>query len=245
MERLQTSYWLTATDLLGFGKAPAWNVERPLRLKDEVELLAPVLDAMRSPVHLVGHSYGAAVALKVAQEYSHKIASVVVYEPVLFTLLFAGGQVQPAASEIFRVITAIRQDYASGDADRAVQRFIDYWSGEGSWSRFSSEQQAFMSSKVAMVLANFDALLSETNADILLQSLDMPVHCLYGENSPITTQAVARILAENCADITLKGLVGLGHMGPVTHSDFVNDQIEIILQDQQSGLFKSGYPQAA
>ena len=103
-ERLQASYRVTATDLTGFGKAPDWDFDTQLKLQNEIDLLAPVLDAMNGPIHLVGHSYGAAVALKVAQEYADKVTSVIVYEPVLFTLLFAGGQAQTAASEIFRVV---------------------------------------------------------------------------------------------------------------------------------------------
>jgi len=244
-DRLEASYRVTATDLFGFGKAPAWSFDNSLRLEDEVKLLAPVLDSMSGPVHLVGHSYGAAVALKLANLYTHKINSVIVYEPVLFTLLFAGGQMHSAASEIFQVVEKIQYNYEAGDSDKAIQAFIEYWSGEGSWCRFSSEQQSTMVDKVAMVLANFEALMSEYNAFNLLKALAMPVHCIFGENSPKTTRQIARIMSETCPNISSKGLSGMGHMGPVTHSDLVNDQIETFLQSQQSYSFKPVYPQAA
>ena len=244
-DQLQMSFQTSAPDLYGSGKAPEWRFDQPLTLRDEVKMIAPLIDAMNGPVHLVGHSYGAAVALKVAQMYAHKVSSVIVYEPVLFTLLFAGRQLQPAASEIFRVIEAIQQHYESGKPEKAVQQFIDYWSGAGSWERFSAEQQAAMSSKVAMVIANFEALMAEYVAEELLQSLEMPVYCLYGERSPITTRQIADIMGRTCSDIVVQGLPGMGHMGPVTHSDVVNHRIEAILTNQYLPTSKGAFQQAA
>ena len=64
---------------------------RAFTLDDDVDFFAPVLEAMKGPIHLVGHSYGAAVTLKTAQRYATKISSLTLYEPVVFTALFACG----------------------------------------------------------------------------------------------------------------------------------------------------------
>jgi len=45
--------------------------------------------------------------------------------------------------------------------------------------------------------------------------------------------------------VNLKCLPGLGHMGPITHSANVKDQIETFLHNQKKPLYQSGYAQAA
>ena len=66
MERLAGRFRSLAVDLYGYGQSPPWPDERPLSLTDEAALIEPVLEAVGDPVHVIGHSYGGAVALKAA-----------------------------------------------------------------------------------------------------------------------------------------------------------------------------------
>ena len=66
MDRLAGRFHTLAADLYGSGRSPAWPGERPLWLADEVALLEPVFEAAGPRFHLVGHSYGGAVALRAA-----------------------------------------------------------------------------------------------------------------------------------------------------------------------------------
>ena len=61
-----------------------------LALRDEVELLAPAFAAAGGPCVLVGHSYGAAVALVAAATYPERVRALALYEPTLFALVDAG-----------------------------------------------------------------------------------------------------------------------------------------------------------
>src|SRR5262245_15621130 len=87
IERLGGRFRTLAADLYGSGRSPAWPGERPMWLADEVALLAPVFEAAGPRFHLVGHSYGGAVALRAALANSARIESLVLFEPVLFSLL--------------------------------------------------------------------------------------------------------------------------------------------------------------
>ena len=180
-----------------------------------------------------------------AEHYAHRVQSITVYEPVLFTLLFAAGQTHRSASEIFSVVEDMQRDYQAGDSASATRRFIDYWSGDGAWNRFTPEQQASMSKKAGMVLTNFEALLSERNLFASLRNLDLPTLCLYGEESPATTISIANILGELMPNIAVQPLSAMGHMGPITHSDTVNDEIQMFLQSQKQNNSESAYPRAA
>src|SRR5262245_61198027 len=87
-EALGESHEVIAPDLSGYGK----NFARPIlptRLCDEVALLGEQIDGTTGPVHLVGHSYGGAVAFKMAtsERWASRIRSLTLIEPVLPTLL--------------------------------------------------------------------------------------------------------------------------------------------------------------
>jgi pimeloyl-ACP methyl ester carboxylesterase len=103
MDRLAGRFRTLAVDLYGSGQSPPWQGDRPLWLADEVALLAAAFAAAGPKFHLVGHSYGGAVALKAALSDPGRVASLVLFEPVLFSLLTTEDPTQAAAAEIAAV----------------------------------------------------------------------------------------------------------------------------------------------
>jgi len=97
MEQLAGRFRSLAVDLYGYGQSPPWPDERPLSLTDEAALIEPVLEAVGDPVHVIGHSYGGAVALKAALVRPARLRSLILFEPVLFAVLMADDLRQPAA----------------------------------------------------------------------------------------------------------------------------------------------------
>ena len=76
-----------AVDGYGAGKSPEWPADRGLRLADEVELAASAIALAGERFDLVGHSYGAAVAVKLALLHPARVRSLILYEPTLFHLV--------------------------------------------------------------------------------------------------------------------------------------------------------------
>src|SRR5262245_20234813 len=132
-DRLADRFRLIAVDLYGAGRSPGWSESRPLTLADEVALLEPVIAATGRRVHVVGHSYGGAVALKLGLMHPDWLASLVLFEPVLFALLMARDP-EPAAHEIIAVRSDTCAAVDRGDFDAAGARFVDYWMGTGAWA---------------------------------------------------------------------------------------------------------------
>ncbi|EXI66851.1 MAG: Alpha/beta hydrolase family protein [Candidatus Accumulibacter adjunctus] len=60
-------------------------------MQDEVDLIAPVLAAAGSPFSIIGHSYGAAVALIAALRHRSHVRALALYEPTLFALVDGDG----------------------------------------------------------------------------------------------------------------------------------------------------------
>ncbi len=218
---------VVAADLCGYGNNPKWNnANGALSLEDEIGLLVPMLETMSGPIHLVGHSYGAAVALKLAQVFPEKFSSLTVYEPVLFSLLFSNPGTQQMAGEVMRLMSNIQIDCRIGQTDHATRKFIDFWSGPGTWNQLPIQRQADMSARIATVLSNFGALLAEQDTRPKLAKLNIPTLCLYGLRSPALSIAISRMLGEIMPDITLRPKIDMGHMGPITHGQQVNPLIE-------------------
>ena len=61
----------------------------PLTLVEEVELLDAAIESTGGSFHLIGHSYGGAIAFKIAttSRFAGRVRSLTLIEPVLPTLL--------------------------------------------------------------------------------------------------------------------------------------------------------------
>ena len=127
-------------DLLGYAEHTPWPAGAPLSLDDEVEHLAPLITAQAGRIHLLGHSYGGAVALQIALRWPDRIKSLTLYEPVRFRLLLDSPAMTPLAYEVIRLARSVQRMAGPAPADAAA-RFVDYWSGDGAWAKTSPARQ--------------------------------------------------------------------------------------------------------
>ena len=90
-ERLPAGMRLTAPDLMGSGRENAWTPGAPVTLEAEARRVLAAFPGDGAPVHLIGHSYGGAVALEIAMRWPEKVRTLTLYEPVRFALLDNAG----------------------------------------------------------------------------------------------------------------------------------------------------------
>jgi pimeloyl-ACP methyl ester carboxylesterase len=126
MDRLAGRFRVIAVDLYGSGKTVAWPHDQPMLLDDEVALLRSVFLAAGDRFHLIGHSYGGAVALKATLTHQHHLISLVLYEPVLFSVLMANASQSDAAREIVAVRDDTIRLVDEGELNASAERFVDY-----------------------------------------------------------------------------------------------------------------------
>lgn len=223
MELLAPRFHVLAPDCYGAGKSPPRPRDRPSRLRDEVALLEPVFARAGDPFALVGHSYGAAVALIAALAQPKRVRALVLYEPTLFSLVEAESPRD--VDGIRNTVVASLAALAAGDPPAAARAFIDFWMGEGAFDQMPERNKAPIIAAVADVQAWKDALSGEPTPREAFARLDIPVLYLVGKRSPLSSRSVARVLAQTLPRVEVMELEGLGHMAPVTHPDRVNGLI--------------------
>lgn len=232
-DRLAPSYRVFAPDSYGSGKSPEWPSDREIALRDEVALVEPVLERAGAPRVLIGHSYGAAVALMAAIADPSRVAAMALYEPTLFALIDAESPPPNDADGIRGAVAASAAALDDGDRDRAAGYFIDYWMGEGSWARTPDARRAPIAASVVNVRRWAHALTTEPTPLAAFATLDMPVLLMTGRHTTTSARGVATRLRRVLPRVKVIEFEAAGHMGPITHAPAVNAAIEKFLD----GLF--------
>ncbi|MEO7151712.1 MAG: alpha/beta fold hydrolase, partial [Burkholderiaceae bacterium] len=161
MALLAPTRHVLAPDSYGAGKSPEWPSDRTIALADEAALIEPVLARAGTPLVLVGHSYGAALALVVALARPQRLAALVLYEPTLFGLIDAQSAPPNDADGIRGAVAAAARALDAGDRDAAAGHFIDYWMGPGSWAATPEARRPAIAASVVNVRRWAHALLRE------------------------------------------------------------------------------------
>jgi pimeloyl-ACP methyl ester carboxylesterase len=230
METLAGKFHVLAADSYSAGQSPAWLADRPLSLADEVALVEPVFARAGDPHAIVGHSYGAAVALIAAVSRPHHIRALALYEPVLFSLLDAESPPPNEADGIRAAVAGAAAALDTGDPSGAAECFIDFWMGRGTWTRMPGSRKGPIAESIINIRQWSAALLNEPTPLAAFSNLRIPVLLMMGSESPASSRGVARLLASVLPQLEVIEFKGVGHMGPITHPEVVNEAIVRFLE---------------
>jgi pimeloyl-ACP methyl ester carboxylesterase len=219
---LEGSHRIIAPDLYGNGASDPWPGRAPLRMRDQAQLVMSAITDIAEPVHLVGHSYGGAVALKLALKFPSRFRSVMLIEPVAFNLLRQGGvSDRRLFAEIGSVAAAVSAAAVKGDHWSGMERFVDYWSGAGAWADLWFDKRAALAASAMTVAREFASLFAETTHLSVYRGLTVPTTIVKGGRSPETTRRIADLLHATLPDARMKTVAEAGHMMPLSHPEAV------------------------
>lgn len=202
---------LTAPDLVGHGRGPARDPARDYHDHCTEVALAYLPTA---PCHLIGHSFGATVALRLALDHPERIATLTLIEPVLFAAARGG----PDWAAHVAAMAGIGPLLAAGDAVGAARDFLAQWGGGGPLDAMPSAQRAYMIDRIWVIPASAPAL--EEDSSLLLPRLGQltcPVLLIEGETSPPVIAEIQSALASAIPQARSAVIPGAGHMAPITH----------------------------
>lgn len=234
MERLAGRFRCLACDLSGAGRSPAFAQDAAYTLDEELRFLDPVFEAAGDAFHLVGHSYGGAVALKAALRHRLRLRSVALFEPVLFSLLLSAAPGSEAAREILRVAQATTDLAARGDFDAAAREFVDYWFEPGRWASMREEARAPVRAGMNRAGKRWQALFDDPARLADLKRIGVPTLFLVAQNSRPPARAVSELLIRTLPNARSVEIAGVGHMAPLVNPGQVNPLIESFLVGEPS-----------
>jgi pimeloyl-ACP methyl ester carboxylesterase len=225
-EAFGAGFQVVAPDLCGYGATSHWPGASPFSLGSEAALVAALIDHFGKPMHVVGHSYGGAVALQLARRHPKLVKSLTVIEPVAFHLLLSGNDMDAAAyRQISEVASTIARAVNCGNYADAMRRFVNYWGGEKAWDALPDTQRAALASRINKVTLDFWATLNDPTRLEDFVELRVRTLILCGDLSPLPTQQICRCLAHKLANTRLEKIADAGHMLPMTHLEEVRQQI--------------------
>jgi len=231
-ESLADGYRVLTPELLGYGAGGEWTYERAMSLDDEARAIEPLMMTEPDGVHLVGHSFGGAVALHLALRNPGRVKSVALYEPVLANLLNEDPRSRAAATEFTSVRIAVRRAVHSGQVEHAANVFVDYWSGAGAWRALPEKRRAAIVQRMRKVDAEFDAIFYNATSLSTYRRIEVPVLAMAGSATRRPPRAILDLVTTALPDVTRQEIAGAGHLGPLTHPDDVNPRIRAFLDAQ-------------
>jgi len=195
-------------------------------LVDDARAMAALAGKVGEPVHLVGYSYGAAVALKLAALRPELLRILTLIEPVSFHLLRHGRR---SDHELYTDVAGLASHIFSHAIDKrpaeAMRVFIDYWSGEGAWARTSPRLRAELLRHLPRVCADLRAVMFEHQTTLDLAAIACPTLVIEGSESPEVSRRLCELVAGAVPRATRRTVPGAGHLAPLTDPHIVDPMI--------------------
>jgi pimeloyl-ACP methyl ester carboxylesterase len=220
---LEARYLVIAPDLWGYGQSSPWPDMLHFGLAEEMAPLWHLLPE-DSPLHIVGYSYGAVVALGMALAKKRPLSSLALIEPVAFRLLSDGGD-----SDLFDQVSSWRRRFEAharrGDIAAAMRSFVRYWSGASAWGSLPEEAHCQLLAAVPRILLDMRVAFETSFSREALTSLAVPTLLVCGGRSPSPTRQLALELARRMSGCELAVIGDAGHDLPTSHGEELKDKL--------------------
>jgi pimeloyl-ACP methyl ester carboxylesterase len=183
--------------------------------------LAALIDGLGlAPAHVVGNSFGAIVALRLANRRPDLVRSLIVHEPPLLDLSLADPAPARAAQGVKERIGAVAARLAAGDLAGGARDFFDTVAfAPGTWDTFPPEQQQLFVDHAPTFLDEArdpEAYALDPGATAAVRG---PVLLTYGDQSlPFYAPIVFRVAAALPQSET-RVIAGAGHVPHATNPD--------------------------
>jgi pimeloyl-ACP methyl ester carboxylesterase len=217
---LRDRYRVLAVNLFGYGETTPWPGLAPQSLYAQAQLVLALSEELAGSVHLVGHSFGGAVALKAAMLLGARVGKLVLLEPNPFYLLRQAGRMG-AYLEARELRDHVKCYGALGDWSKVAERFADYWLGDGSWQAMPEKRRAAFAEALRPNFHEWDAVMDEESTVEDCRSLSARTLVLSDPATRAPIREIIASLAEACPHWSFRTVAG-GHMAALTHPDSIN-----------------------
>jgi len=223
IEALKTDWRVLAPDFIGYGQSDPWPIDKPFSIEADVRVLLALARKTKSKLHLVGHSYGAALALEAARKLGARVQSLTLVEPVSFHLLRIENR--PEWKDVERLGVSVLDPVAKGDDRKAAAAFMSYWLGRWRWWLSPERFKSAIATTIPKVALEFSIAIDAQTTLADYAEIEAPVLLIVGAKTPPPTRAVIELLSGALPNAKIETLKGAGHMSPFTHPAELNQLI--------------------
>ena len=185
-------------------------------IEEDVADLALLITAQHvAPAHIVGHSFGGSIVLKLAAARPDLFASLTVYEPPLLGLLGNDPGLPAVQQQIQAVISTLQSDRT----ELGAQQFVELALGPGMWEKLPPEMRQ-------ACVFNAPTWLDEMNeqgAFLLdlgrLAAFDRPALISRGDQGAPFFGTILDKIGETLPHARRHTFNGAGHVPHLTHPD--------------------------
>jgi pimeloyl-ACP methyl ester carboxylesterase len=225
-------------DLIGYGGSDDWpRAQAPFLTEYDIDVVQALIDLCTGPIHLVGHSYGGRLALLAGLRRPERLRSLALFEPTCFGVLRSTGDaVGVGELEAFdRDERFLADDF--GGSEAWVERFVDYWSGPGTFAELDEEQRhAWLRSRLKMFEEVRETALDGVPHHAYVDALGhLPLLVMSGAMSTLAGRRCCEVLGEVMPHARHIELPDVGHMAPVLAGREVAERIAAHIGGVEAG----------
>ena len=207
--------WVT-TSLLGYGRTAERRIAGSTDICLEAEIVESVVrQASSEPVHLVGHSFGGAVALAVTLRRQVPVLSLTVIEaPVPELLRYFGEHSHYRAFR--RMTDAYFAAFRAGEAE-AIEPMIDFYGGPGTFAAWPERVRRYAVETTAVNILDWATAYGFELTSTSLASIEVPSLGILGEASHPAICRANQLLMRGMTGSVIATISGAAHFMISTH----------------------------
>lgn len=229
MANLSDILSMEAMDLPGHGRSGGRDLSQSWQ-SQSVDMGVDLIRQGRAPVDLIGHSFGATIAIRLTVEHPELVRSLTLIEPVFFSAVRDAGR--PEFETQMKDSQTFYNFLLAGDFVQATKAFSALWGSDAKWEDLPEKQQTYMVDRITMVRDSDQAALGLGKEYIPLSEvakIKVPVFLVEGSQSDAVIRSVQDVLEETLSNTSRLIVKGAGHMVPISHANEVAAKLRVFL----------------
>lgn len=220
---------IIAMDLPGHGHSGPWDRDMGWQ-EQSARMAIALLETFEAPADIIGHSFGATVALRIAVTRPELVRSLTLAEPVLFSAAQETGR--PEFERHLEEVEMMPKWLAIGKKEKVAQYFSKMWGTGQPWSDIAETQRHYMMDRIEIIITGAQSVFG-VGEDVLslgqISEIKAPVLLLEGDKTHEIIPAIQDALEAALKHVERAIIPGARHMVPLTHVAEVSSKMRQFL----------------
>jgi pimeloyl-ACP methyl ester carboxylesterase len=223
IELLSVRYRVLAPNLYGYGQTTAWTADGTQTFEDAAEVIFAVCELAAGPLRMVGHSWGASVAMAAAHKLGARVTHLALFEPMLPSLLREHGATE-AWAEAHALYADVKRLGGNAEWEALAKRFTDFFNGDGVWETMPAERQRAVAGLLPPNYFEWDSATKPTRVESFT-GIAARTLLMRSADTRLVLYAAAELLRQAYPQWAFTEFPDGGHMAPMTRAAAVNETI--------------------